>query len=72
MVLFYNRKLFSKQGIISPPTYWDEVVPLVAALTVKQNGQFLESAIALGSPNVPYAKDIIMEELQWFKKKRNV
>lgn len=60
MVLFFNRTLFSKHGIINPPTYWDEVTTLVPALTVRQNGQFLESAIALGTPNVPYAKDIIM------------
>lgn len=60
MVLFYNRTLFSKHGIINPPIYWDEIVPLVSSLTVKQNGQFLESAIALGTPSVPYAKDILM------------
>ena len=60
MVLFYNRTLFSKHGIINPPTYWDEVVSLTPSLTVRQNGQFLESAIALGTPSVSYAKDILM------------
>ncbi len=60
MVLFYNRTLFSKHGIISPPTSWDELVSIVPALTVRQGGQFLESAIALGSPTVPYTKDILM------------
>ncbi len=60
MVLFYNRTLFSKHGIINPPAYWDEVVSLAQALNVRQGGQFLESAIALGTPSVPYAKDIIM------------
>lgn len=60
MVLFYNRTLFSKHGIINPPTYWDEVSSLTPALTVRQGGQFIESAIALGTPNVPYAKDILM------------
>jgi ABC-type glycerol-3-phosphate transport system substrate-binding protein len=60
MVLFYNRTLLSKHGIINPPSYWDEVGTITPALTVRQNGKFLESAIALGTPGVPYAKDIIM------------
>lgn len=61
MVLFYNRALFSKHGVISPPSYWDEVASLSPTLTVQNNrGQFLESSIALGSPNTPYAKDILM------------
>ncbi len=60
MVLFYNRTLFSKHGIINPPSYWDEVTTLTPALTVRQNGAFLESAIDLGTPSVPYSKDIIM------------
>jgi ABC-type glycerol-3-phosphate transport system substrate-binding protein len=60
MVLFYNRTLFSKHGVINPPTYSDEVITLAPLLTVRQGGQFVESAIALGTPTVPYAKDIIM------------
>lgn len=60
MVLFYNRTLFSKHGIINPPASWDELVAVTPALTVHQGGQFLESAIALGTPSVPYGKDILM------------
>jgi ABC-type glycerol-3-phosphate transport system substrate-binding protein len=61
MVLFYNRTLFSKHGIINPPQYWDEVASNVQKLTLlDQRGQFIESGIALGAPNTPYAKDIIM------------
>ena len=61
MVLFYNRTLFSKHGIASPPAYWDEVLKFTPSLTVKNSkGQFLEAAIALGAGNVPYAKDILM------------
>lgn len=33
---------------------------LATALTVRQNGQFVESAIALGTPSVSYSKDILM------------
>lgn len=61
LVLFYNRTLFSKHGVINPPEYWDEVVNSSPQLTVADGrGGFAESAIALGAPNVPYAKDIMM------------
>ncbi len=60
MVLFYNRSLFSKHGVLNPPAAWDELVSMTPTLTVKQGGQFLESAIALGTPSVPYGKDILM------------
>lgn len=61
MVLFYNRYLLSKHGIINPPAFWDDLVRLVPTLTVKdQSGQFAESAIALGASNVPHMKDIMM------------
>ncbi len=60
LVLFYNRTLLSKHGVVNPPQYWDEVTTIAPALTIKQNGTFVESAIALGTPNTPYAKDIIM------------
>ncbi len=60
MVLFYNRTLFSKHGIVNPPVYWDEVATLAPALTLKQGAQFVESGVALGTANIPYAKDIIM------------
>lgn len=61
LVLFYNRTLFSKHGLVNPPTYWDEVVNMTPTLTIPDNkGTFLESAISLGAPNTPYAKDILM------------
>jgi ABC-type glycerol-3-phosphate transport system substrate-binding protein len=60
MVLFYNRTLFSKHGIVNPPAYWDEIVTIAPTLTIRQNGTFAESAIALGTPGTAYAKDIIM------------
>lgn len=61
MVLFYNRTLLSKHGISNPPTYWDDFVDIAPKLTVKKDGNFLESAISLGSyNNVPYTKDILV------------
>ncbi len=61
LVLFYNRALFSKHGIVNPPTYWDEVASMAPSLTLRDSkGAFVESAIALGAPNVSYIKDIMM------------
>ncbi len=60
MVLIYNRAMLSKHGFPSPPLYWDELTAMTTALTVREKNEFIESAIALGTPNVPYAKDIIM------------
>jgi ABC-type glycerol-3-phosphate transport system substrate-binding protein len=60
MVLFYNRTLFSKHGVVNPPTYWDEVATITPNLTLAKNGVFAESGIALGAENTPNAKDIIM------------
>ena len=61
MVLFFNRTLLSKHGIVNPPQYWDEVAATTLKTTVLNSRmQFLESGIALGAPNTPYAKDIIM------------
>lgn len=65
MVLFYNRTLFSKQGIVNPPTTWDDVTSMVSKLTLSNNkNQFIESGIALGAPNTPHAKDILMAIVQ--------
>lgn len=61
MVLFYNRNLLSKHGIVNPPLYWNEVSADVEKITLQDSrGQFVESGIDLGAPNTPYAKDIIM------------
>ena len=75
MVLFFNRTLFSKHGIVSfpkcadnstgttapPYACWDQITNLVPQLTSMDNkGQFVESGIDLGSPNTPYAGDILM------------
>lgn len=60
MVLIYNRAMLSKHGFPSPPESWDEVTAMTQALTAREKNEFVESAVALGSPNVPHAKDIIM------------
>ncbi|MEN9552265.1 MAG: hypothetical protein RI935_642 [Candidatus Parcubacteria bacterium] len=60
MVLLYNRSLLSRSGVVSPPVYWDEITALSSSLTIRPGSQFSQSAIALGTPNTPHAKDILM------------
>jgi ABC-type glycerol-3-phosphate transport system substrate-binding protein len=61
MVLFYNRRLFSLKGIVSPPKYWDEISKLSPALTqTNSRGQFVQSGIDLGGVTTPHTKDILM------------
>lgn len=60
MVLFYNRTLLSKHGIVNPPTTWDEVSAVTPELTIRNGSKFVETSIALGAPDVPYMKDITM------------
>ncbi len=60
LVLFYNRTMLSKHGVVNPPTTWDEVSSITPDLTIRDGGKFLETSIALGTPDVPYMKDITM------------
>ncbi len=61
MVLFYNRRIFSKEGVVNPPVYWDEVTSLVPKLTkIDDSGAFIQSGIGLGAATTPYSKDILM------------
>lgn len=60
MVLMYNRSMLSKNGYSYPPVSWDELAPMAERITKRERNQFIESAISLGTPNTPYAKDIIM------------
>lgn len=61
MVLYYNKDIFSNEGIVSPPEYWDELFNLSKRLTKKKDdGTILQSMIALGRyDNVNHAKDIL-------------
>lgn len=66
MVMYYNKNLLSNEGIVNPPSYWDELFTLNDRLTKKlNNNSITESMIALGEfDNVNNAKDIIMTLMQ--------
>ncbi len=61
IVLYYNKDILSNEGIVSPPTTWDELFNLNSILTQKENnGTINRSMIALGQyDNVTNAKDIL-------------
>lgn len=61
LVLVYNKKLFDKAGVLSPPSNWDEIIDVAAKLTVKdQNGEIITSGIALGTANnIEHFSDIL-------------
>lgn len=61
LVLIYNKKLFDKAGISTPPTNWDEVIEAASKLTVKdRNGNIITSGIALGTANnIEHFSDIL-------------
>lgn len=62
LMLFYNRTMLSKNGVVQPPTYWGDIGELIPKLTTfDKKGNLDEIAIPLGTfDNIPYAKDILM------------
>ena len=61
LVMYYNRSILDANGVIYPPTYWDEFESLVPTLTKKdENNKIIKSAVALGQfSNVTHAKEIL-------------
>jgi len=61
LMLFYNKNMFSNEGISTIPSYWDELFSLNGVLTKKEpNGSLSMNMISLGEySNVNNAKAII-------------
>jgi len=61
MVLYYNKDLFSNEGLVSPPQYWNDLHNLNGILTKKKDdGTILQSMISLGRyDNINNSKDIL-------------
>jgi ABC-type glycerol-3-phosphate transport system substrate-binding protein len=49
LVLIYNKDIFAREGITSPPTNWDEVIAISKKITKTQNGQITQAGINLGA-----------------------
>lgn len=61
IVLFWNKNLFSSEGVSRPPRDWDEFTEAAQSLTRKnENGNIVQSGTALGEfSNINNAKDIL-------------
>jgi len=61
MVMYYNKDILSNEGIVNPPTTWDELFELNKILTKRDNsGAISQSMIALGQyGNINNAKEIL-------------
>lgn len=61
LVMYYNRTILDANSIVSPPVYWDELLPMVPTLTKKdETNKISKSAIAMGHfSNINNAKEIL-------------
>ncbi|MFA6392561.1 MAG: extracellular solute-binding protein [Candidatus Paceibacterota bacterium] len=61
LVLYYNKNMLSNEGILYPPTSWDELFNLGSKLIKKKSdGTITQSMIAFGQyDNVNHSKDIL-------------
>lgn len=61
LMLYWNRDIFSNEGVANPPTTWTELLTLTPSLTITDpNFNITRSAVALGEyDNVDHAKEII-------------
>ncbi len=61
MVMYWNRDMFSNEGIALPPKSWTDFYTLIPKFTKKDaNGNILQSLVAFGEMrNVTHAKDMI-------------
>jgi multiple sugar transport system substrate-binding protein len=61
LVMYYNRSILDANGIVYPPSTWDDLTGMVPSLVKKDDSnKILTPAVALGHfSNVSHAKDII-------------
>ncbi len=61
LIMYWNRDLFAKEGLSSPPRFWDELFTLSETLTKRdQAGNIVQSTVAFGEyRNVTNAKEIL-------------
>jgi ABC-type glycerol-3-phosphate transport system substrate-binding protein len=60
MVMYWNRTIFSNNGLVYPPKYWSDFYDLSAVVTKKDGALNInQSTVALGEfSNISHAKDI--------------
>jgi len=60
IVLYWNRDLFNKAGLTTPPRFWDDFLSMSQRMTERDiDGRILQSGAALGEfYNIKNAKDV--------------
>ncbi len=61
MIMYWNRDLFTRESIVTPPETWEELTALVPQLTKRESDLTVnQSTVAFGTyDNITHAKDII-------------
>ncbi len=61
MVMYWNRSIFTQNGVSQPPRYWDELLTLVPKLVeIDTNLAINKSAVAMGDyANINHAKELL-------------
>ncbi len=59
LVLYYNKDLFERAGILKPPTEWGQIIDTAQQLKSPKNGPLDTAGLAMGTTtNVDYWSDI--------------
>jgi multiple sugar transport system substrate-binding protein len=71
-MLIYNKKLFAEAGFDAPPTTWDELVEMAAAMTERnEQGNIVQAGYAFGpevAPTVhPFLTQLYSRNIDLFK-----
>jgi ABC-type glycerol-3-phosphate transport system substrate-binding protein len=61
LVLYWNRDIFTSEGLASPPTHWGDIYSIIDKLTQKDQSSIIKrSGLAFGEySNVSHAKEIL-------------
>ena len=60
LLMFYNKDLFEKEGIESPPENWDDLVDIAKQLTKTSDDTITQAGAAIGSiNNIRHADEIL-------------
>lgn len=61
LVMYYNRSLLDANGVVYPPSTWDDLISVTPTLTKRdENNRIVKSAVGMGHfSNILHAKDIL-------------
>lgn len=69
LVMFYNRDMFNQSAIVYPPKTWSELEEIIPKITKREtNGDFKQTAVAIGGSNATVDKGSDILELIMLQK----